>query len=73
LFFELQHRLAGRGPRSGFIHLPALPEQAARTQPTVPSMGLAAQIDAIRLAIAIALSGDEQAAAAQSDEGSPTS
>jgi pyroglutamyl-peptidase len=36
-------------------------------------MGLAAQIDAIRLAIAIALSGDEQAAAAQSDEGSPTS
>jgi pyroglutamyl-peptidase len=73
LFFELQHRLAGRGPRSGFIHLPALPEQAARAQPTVPSMGLAAQIDAIRLAIAIALSGDEQAAAVQSDEGSPTS
>ena len=73
LFFELQHRLAGRGLRSGFIHLPALPEQAARTLPTVPSMGLAAQIDAIKLAIAIALSGDEQVAAALADEGAPTS
>ena len=73
LFFELQHRLAGRGLRSGFIHLPALPEQAARTQPAVPSMGLGAQIDAIKLALAIALAGDEQAAAAQADEGAPTS
>jgi pyroglutamyl-peptidase len=73
LFFELQHRLAGRGLRSGFIHLPALPEQAARTQPAVPSMGLGAQIDAIKLALAIALAGDEQAAASQADEGAPTS
>ncbi|PTT75231.1 pyroglutamyl-peptidase I, partial [Pelomonas sp. HMWF004] len=44
VFFELQHRLAGQGVPSGFIHLPALPEQAARAQPSVPSMGLAAQI-----------------------------
>ncbi|WP_369819230.1 pyroglutamyl-peptidase I [Pelomonas sp. Root1444] len=73
LFFELQHRLAGRGLMSGFIHLPALPEQAARTQPSVPSMGLAAQIDAIKLAIAISLSGDAQPAAGDPDEGGPTS
>jgi len=73
VFFELQHLLAGRGLKSGFIHLPALPEQAARTQPTVPSMGLGAQVDAVKLAIAIALSGDETLASAQPDEGAPTS
>lgn len=73
VFFELQHRLDGRGLKSGFIHLPALPEQAARTQPSVPSMGLAAQIDAIKLAIAIALEGDEALASALPDEGAPTS
>jgi len=73
VFFELQHQLAGRGLRSGFIHVPALPEQAARSQPTVASMGLAAQIDAIKLAIAIALSGDEALALAEPDEGAPTS
>ncbi len=72
LFFELQHRLAGQGVRSGFVHLPALPEQAARTQPCVPSMGLAAQIDAIRLALAVAL-GDEAPARSGPDEGAPTS
>lgn len=73
VFFELQHQLAGRGVKSGFIHLPALPEQAARTQPTVASMGLAAQVDAIKLAIAIALTGNEALAAAEPDEGAPTS
>lgn len=73
VFFELQHQLADRGVSSGFIHLPALPEQAARTQPTVPSMGLAAQLDAIKLAIAIALSGDAALVAAATDEGGPVS
>jgi pyroglutamyl-peptidase len=72
VFFELQHQLAGQRVPSGFIHLPALPEQAARAQPSVPSMGLAAQIDAIRLALAVALAG-EGAFAAGSDEGAPTS
>lgn len=72
VFFELQHQLSGRGLRSGFMHVPALPEQAARSLPTVPSMGLAAQIDAVRLAIAIALTGEEVLAAG-ADEGSPTS
>ena len=73
VFFELQHRLAGRGIPSGFIHVPALPEQAARAQPTVPSMGLAAQIDAIRLALAVALGGGAPPASALPDEGAPTS
>jgi pyroglutamyl-peptidase len=72
LFFELQHRLAGSGVRSGFIHLPALPEQAARSVPVVPSMGLAAQIDAVRLAIAVALAGDDVRAQG-ADEGAPVS
>ncbi|MEO6278135.1 pyroglutamyl-peptidase I [Roseateles sp.] len=72
VFFELQHQLAGRAVRSGFIHLPALPEQAARAQPSVPSMGLAAQIDAIRLAVALALAG-EGSVPARPDEGAPTS
>ncbi|KQW43573.1 MULTISPECIES: pyroglutamyl-peptidase I [unclassified Roseateles] len=71
VFFELQHRLAGRGLRSGFIHVPALPEQAARAQAAMPSMGLAAQIDAIRLAVAVALQGDESLASASPDEGAP--
>lgn len=70
VFFELQHRLAGQGVKSGFIHLPALPEQAARAQPAAPSMGLAAQVDAIRLALAVALAPQSVAAAA--DEGAPT-
>jgi pyroglutamyl-peptidase len=69
VFFELQRRLEGQGAMSGFIHLPALPEQAARAQPVVPSMGLAAQIDAIRLAVVLALSG---AVTAGEDEGAPT-
>jgi pyroglutamyl-peptidase len=73
VFFELQHLLAGRGLKSGFIHLPALPEQAARTHPTVPSMGLGAQVDAVKLAIAIALSGNEALAEAEPDEGAPLS
>lgn len=71
LFFELQHRLAGQGVSSGFIHLPALPEQAARAQAAVPSMGLAAQVDAIRLALAIAMAPESVARA--TDEGAPTS
>ncbi|MFG6413297.1 pyroglutamyl-peptidase I [Roseateles sp. DC23W] len=70
LFFELQHRLAGRGVRGGFIHLPALPEQAARAPGGLPSMGLAAQIDAIALAVAIAM-GEVQVARG-ADEGAPT-
>lgn len=72
VFYELQHQLAGQGRRSGFIHVPALPQQAALAQPVVPSMGLAAQVDAIRLAIATALQPDGAAHASMRDEGAPT-
>lgn len=72
VFFELQHRLAGTGVRSGFIHLPALPEQAAQAQPAPPSMALAAQVAAIRLALAVAM-GSTSISAAAADEGAPTS
>lgn len=70
VFFALQQHLAGSGVRSGFVHLPALPEQAARSQPSVPSMGLPAQIAAIRLAVGVALLGEDNG---RPDEGAPTS
>ena len=49
VFYALQHHLHGQGVMSGFVHLPALPEQAARAgQPTPPSMALAAQVAAVQ-------------------------
>lgn len=71
VFFALQHQLTGSDVRSGFIHLPALPEQAARDSASPPSMGLAAQIAAIRLALAIAQGAVTVAGGV--DEGAPTS
>lgn len=57
LFFGLMHRLAMRGPagvRGGFVHIPFLPEQAARW-PGQPSMALAAVVDALRVAVGTSL------------------
>ena len=49
VFFTMQHHLRGQHVMSGFVHLPALPEQAARAgQPTPPSMALAAQVAAVQ-------------------------
>lgn len=51
VFFALMHWIAqGRGEpgmRGGFIHVPALPEQAAR-RPGMASMALATQVAALR-------------------------
>jgi pyroglutamyl-peptidase len=59
VFYGLQHALrARRSARSGFMHLPLLPEQARAGQ---PSLALAAMIDGTALALATALrlrSGD---------------
>ena len=56
VFYGLQHRLRQRpAVRSGFMHVPWLPEQAARLPDSAPSMGLAAMIDGVRLALEIAL------------------
>jgi pyroglutamyl-peptidase len=58
LFFGLMHRIVTRpvaaGMRGGFIHIPYLPEQAARF-PGAPSMALDTVIAALRIAAATAL------------------
>ncbi|QPF73831.1 pyroglutamyl-peptidase I [Roseateles sp. DAIF2] len=54
VFYGLQHALAGSGVRSGFMHIPYLPEQAAR-HPGQPSLPLATLIDGTRLALELAL------------------
>jgi len=52
LFFGLMHVLAAEGAirRGGFIHIPYLPEQAAR-YPGQPSMGLTTIVRGLELAI----------------------
>jgi pyroglutamyl-peptidase len=61
-FFALAHRLARgrRKVRGGFVHVPYLPEQAAR-HPGAPSLPLATMIEAIRLCIDAALRTGEDA------------
>ena len=57
LFFGLMHRAATRpvpGMRAGLIHVPYLPEQAARL-PGQPSMALATLVAGLRVAVATAL------------------
>lgn len=56
VFYGLQHRLAGSGVRSGFVHLPLLPQQAAAL-PGVshPSLPLALQVQAVQRALEVAL------------------
>ena len=63
VFYALQHHLRGQHVISGFVHLPALPEQAARAgRPTPPSMALADQVAAVQqllqLCVAHASDGD---------------
>ena len=56
-FYGLMHLLATEYPdkRGGFIHLPLLPEQAARI-PGSPSLGLDTMVSATRIAIATSVS-----------------
>ncbi|WP_295379899.1 pyroglutamyl-peptidase I [uncultured Pseudacidovorax sp.] len=58
LFYGLMHRLATRsdlqGVRGGFVHVPALPEQAAR-MPGMPSLDLATQVQGLRILLHTAL------------------
>ena len=58
-FFALMHALAQRrGVRGGFMHLPLLPEQAARAQGQ-PSLPLGTMIDGVRVALrCVASTGD---------------
>ncbi len=57
LFFGLQHQLHGSRVRSGFMHIPLLPEQAAH-QPGQASMALATMVEGVGLALALALRCD---------------
>jgi pyroglutamyl-peptidase len=54
LFYGLQHRLAGSGTRSGFIHLPLLPEQVAADS-AEPCLPLQTMLAGVRIAVATAL------------------
>lgn len=53
VFYGLQHQLAGSAVRSGFMHIPYLPEQAAH-HPGQPSLPLSLLIDGTRLALLLA-------------------
>ncbi len=58
VFYGLMHTLAQRGAtgtRGGFIHIPYLPEQAAR-HPGAPSLALDTLIAGLRVAVATSLS-----------------
>jgi len=67
IFYALQHALAGQGLRSGFMHVPCLPEQAAREP--APSMALAEMIDGVRLALVLALESKDGATGARFSAG----
>lgn len=57
VFYGLMHALASRGAggtRGGFIHIPYLPEQAAR-HPGAPSLALDTLIAGLRVAVATTL------------------
>lgn len=64
IFYGLMHRIATHpvpGLRGGFIHIPYLPEQAARF-PGAPSMALTTMVEALRVAVATALAVEEDVA-----------
>ena len=54
VFYGLQHRLQGTGVRSGFMHLPYVPQQA-RGKTGMPSVPLEQLIDGTRIALQAAL------------------
>ena len=54
IFFMLQHSLRGTGIKSGFIHLPLVPEQSSEF-PGKPTMELSEMVRAARAAILSAL------------------
>ncbi|EKO3575291.1 pyroglutamyl-peptidase I [Vibrio metschnikovii] len=51
LFYAVQHYLSQHDIPSGFIHIPALPEQVPATNPSLPSLGLEPLIAAVRVMI----------------------
>ena len=53
VFYGLQQALAGTRVRSGFVHVPSLPEQAV-ARPGEPSLPLATMIDGVREVLRVA-------------------
>ncbi|MDT8998741.1 pyroglutamyl-peptidase I [Paucibacter sp. APW11] len=53
VFYGLQHALRDRPVRSGFMHIPYLPEQAA-LHPGQPCMPLQTMVDGVKLALEVA-------------------
>ncbi len=51
VFYGLMHALRRRGGRGGFIHVPWLPEQAKRGQPSLP---LPTMVEAVAIAAGVA-------------------
>ena len=61
VFYGLQHALAGQNSvRSGFMHLPYLPEQAAR-HAGARSLALGTMVDGVAAALAVALATEQDA------------
>jgi pyroglutamyl-peptidase len=54
VFYGLQHRLAGTGVRSGFVHVPLLDTEAA-AHPGLPTLPLADQVRGVRIALEVGL------------------
>lgn len=55
VFYCLQHSLAGSSVRSGFIHIPLLPEQAAHNAQGQPSLALDLLVEGLHIAVIAAL------------------
>ncbi len=61
VFYGLQHALSGRPARSGFMHIPYLPEQVARLATPQPSLPLETLIQGVSLALQLALQHQQDA------------
>ncbi len=55
VFYGLMHHAAGQALKAGFIHVPFLPEQAADRPERPPSMALRDIVDALRIAVEVAV------------------
>jgi pyroglutamyl-peptidase len=54
VFYGLQHRLAGTGVRSGFVHVPLI-DALAHAHPGVPTLPLDELVRGVRIALEVAL------------------
>ncbi|MCS0613713.1 pyroglutamyl-peptidase I [Massilia kyonggiensis] len=55
VFYGLMHQAVGQSVKAGFIHVPFLPEQAADRPERPPSMALRDIVDALRIAVEVAV------------------